>query len=158
MLKYITEIISVILGAIAGGLAVGVFMHIKNNRISSKHQGNNVASSGGVATENVQGNIIITNNSQSIDSTPILSYEAQRILRELYSRTYIYLDKTNQEIYAYSETEKKDKISITDYADTLEAIEELTSLQYLERTFISQKIETYKLTSYGKNAVRKIIK
>ena len=49
MLKHITEIISAILGAIAGGLAVGVFMRIKNNRISSKQNGDNIASSGSVA-------------------------------------------------------------------------------------------------------------
>ena len=49
MNSYISEIISAIIGFISGGFTVGIVMTIKYNRISSKQNGDNIASPGGVA-------------------------------------------------------------------------------------------------------------
>ena len=71
MINYISEIISAILGFIAGGSTIGIIMHIKHNRLSNKQQGDNIASSGGVAAGSVQGNIVITNSPQISENTPV---------------------------------------------------------------------------------------
>ena len=158
MLKYISEIISAILGAIAGGLAVGVFMHIKNNRISSKHQGNNVASSGSVAAGNVQGNIVITNTMPLADSKPVLSSEAKHILKELYPDTKIYFKFQPCEIFAYSETRSERPISCKNYSCLEEALNELESFQYLEKELATSHRTIYKLTALGRSATADIVK
>ncbi len=157
MLKYITEIISAILGAIAGGLAIGVFMHIKNNRISSKQNGDNIASSGGVAAGNVQGNIVITNNATPVDSTPVLSSEAERILKELHPDTKICFTPSSCEMFTFSETRQKRKISCNNSSCTVEALNELETLQYLESK-ATYLFTIYHLTAKGRIATSQIVK
>ena len=157
MLKYITEIISAILGAIAGGLAIGVFMHIKNNRISSKQNGDNIASSGGVAAGNVQGNIVITNTMPPADSKPVLSSEAQRILKELHPDTKICFTPGSCEMFAFSENRQKRKISCKNNSCTEEALNELETLQYLESK-ATYHFTIYHLTAHGRVVTAKIIK
>ncbi len=157
MLKYITEIISAILGAIAGGLAIGVFMHIKNNRISSKQNGDNIASSGGVAAGNVQGNIVITNTMPLADSKPVLSSEAQRILKELHPDTHIYFSHKDKEMIAYSETRAKRKVIFEDYSCTVEALSELETFQYLVRKQDFQNFTIYELTAKGRTAISDLL-
>ena len=158
MLKYISEIISAILGAIAGGLAVEVFMRIKNNRISSKQNGDNIASSGGVAAGNVQGNIVITNNATPVDSTPVLSAEAERILKELHPDTKICLKSEACEMLAFSETRNNRRIPFKNYSYTLEALNELETFQYLESKQATNHFTIYHLTAKGKIATSKIVK
>ena len=157
MLKYITEIISAILGAIAGGLAIGVFMHIKNNRISSKQNGDNIASSGSVSAGNVQGNIVITNNATPVDSTPVLSAEAERILKELHPDTHIYFSHKDKEMIAYSETRAKRKVIFEDYSCTVEALSELETFQYLVRKQDFQNFTIYELTAKGRTAISDLL-
>ena len=157
MLKYITEIISAILGAIAGGLTVGVFMRIKNNRISSKQNGDNIASSGSVAAGNVQGNIVITNNATPVDSTPVLSAEAERILKELHPDTKICFTPGSCEIFAFSETRQNRKISCNNSSCTVEALNELETLQYLESK-ATYHFTIYHLTAKGRIATSNIFK
>ena len=158
MTNYISEIISAILGFISGGFTVGIFMHIKDNRISSKHQGNNIASSGGVAAGNVQGNIVITNTMPLADSKPVLSSEAQRILKELHPDTYIYFSHKDKEMIAYSETRAKRKVIFEDYSCTAEALNELESFQYLENKQAFQWFTIYKLTAQGRMATSNLFK
>ena len=158
MLKYISEIISAILGAIAGGLAVEVFMRIKNNRISSKQNGDNIASSGSVAAGNVQGNIVITNNATPVDSTPVLSAEAERILKELHPDTKICLKSEACEMLAFSETRNNRRIPFKNYSYTLEALNELETFQYLESKQATNHFTIYHLTAKGKIATSKIVK
>ena len=158
MLKYISEIIIAILGFIAGGLTVGVFMRIKNNRISSKQNGDNIASSGGVAAGSVQGNIVITNNATPVDSTPVLSAEAERILKELHPDTKICFTPGSCEMFAFSETRQKRKISCNNSSCTVEALNELENFQYLENKQKTNHCIIYHLTNKGKIATSKIIK
>lgn len=158
MLKYISEIIIAILGFIAGGLTVGVFMRIKNNRISSKQQGNNIASSGGIAAGNVQGNIVITNSPQIVDNTPVLSAEAERILKSLFPNTHIFFDKVNREMSVYSDTRSQQKIILEDYSCTVEALNELVTFQYLECKQTTQCFTIYQLTANGRIATSNIFK
>ena len=157
MLKYITEIISAILGAIAGGLIVGVFMRIKNNRISSKQNGDNIASSGGVAAGNVQGNIVITNTMPLADSKPVLSSEAQRILKVLSLDTNIRFCHNEMEMFAFSETRNARKIQFNDYSCTLEALKELEAFQYLVRKQDFQNFTIYELTAKGRTAISDLL-
>ena len=157
MINYISEIISAILGFIAGGLTVGVFMRIKNNRISSKQNGDNIASSGGVAAGNVQGNIVITNNVQPVDRTPVLSSEAERILKELHPDTKICFTPGSCEMFAFSETRQKRKISCNNSSCTVEALNELETLQYLESK-ATYHFTIYHLTAKGRIATSNIFK
>ena len=158
MINYISEIISAILGFIAGGSTIGIIMHIKHNRLSNKHQGDNIASSGGVAAGSVQGNIVITNSMPLTDSTPVLSSEARRILKELFPDTNIYFNHKDQEMLAYSETRDQRKIQMTNYSLTAEALNELESFQYLENRQASQWFTIYQLTAHGRVVTAKIIK
>ena len=157
-MDYISELISAILGFIAGGFTVGIAMTIKYNRISSKHQGNNVASSGGVAAGNVQGNIVITNSLQTVDSTPVLSAEAERILKALSPDTHIYFSHKDKKMIAYSETRAKREVIFKDYSCTVEALNELESFQYLESQQATQWFTIYQLTARGRIATSQIIK
>ena len=157
MTSYISEIISAILGFIAGASTVKIAMTIKYNRNSSKHHGNNIASSGGVAAGNVQGNIVITNNSQPVDSTPVLSAEAERILKELHPDTKICLKSKACEMLAFSETRNNRQIPFENYSCTLEALNELENFQYLESK-VSYHFTIYNLTAKGRIATSKIIK
>ena len=158
MTSYISEIISAILGFISGGFTVGIFMHIKDNRISSKHQGNNIASSGGVAAGNVQGNIVINSNSQPVDSTSVLSPEAKRILKELYPDTKIRFNFQTCEVLAFSETRSERPISCPNYSCTEEALNELESFQYLKKEKSTSHRTIYQLTALGRSATAEIIK
>ena len=158
MINYISEIISAILGFIAGGSTIGIIMHIKHNRWSNKQQGDNIASSGGVAAGSVQGNIVITNSPQVSENTPILSSEAQRILKELSPDTNIYFNRKEQEIFAYSETRDNRKMQMTNYSLTAEALNELESFQYLENKQAFQWFTIYKLTAQGRIATSNLFK
>ena len=158
MLKYISEIIIAILGFIAGGLTVGVFVRIKNNRISSKQNGDNIASSGGVAAGNVQGNIVITNTMPLADSKPVLSSEAQRILKELHPDTKICLKSEACEMLAFSETRNNRRIPFENYSRTLEALNELETFQYLESKQATNHFTIYHLTAKGRIATSNIFK
>ena len=158
MLKYISEIIIAILGFIAGGLTVGVFMRIKNNRISSKQNGDNIASSGGVAAGNVQGNIVITNTMPLADSKPVLSSEAKHILKELYPDTKIHFKFQPCEIFAYSETRSERPILCKNYSCPEATLNELESFQYLEKELATSHRTIYQLTAKGKIATSNIVK
>ena len=158
MMDYISELIIAVLGFIVGGSTVGIVMTIKYNRNSSKHQGNNVASSGGVAAGNVQGNIVITNNATPVDSTPVLSSEAERILKELHPDTHIYFSHKDKEMIAYSETRAKRKVIFEDYSCTVEALSELETFQYLESQQATQWFTIYNLTAKGRIATSQIVK
>ena len=157
-MDYISELISGILGFIVGGSTVGILMTIKYNRILSKQNGDNIASSGSVAAGNVQGNIVITNNATPVDSTPVLSSEAQRILKELHPDTYIYFSHKGKEMIAYSETRAKRKVIFEDYSCTVEALNELESFQYLENKQAFQWFTIYKLTTQGRIATSNLFK
>ena len=158
MMDYILELIIAVLGLIVGGSTVGIVMTIKYNRNSSKHQGNNVASSGGVAAGNVQGNIVITNNSTPVDSTPVLSAEAERILKELHPDTKICFTPGSCEMFAFSETRQKRKISCNNSSCTVEALNELESFQYLKKELATSHRTIYQLTAKGKIATSNIVK
>lgn len=157
MTDYISELISAILGFIAGGSTIGIIMHINHNRISSKQQGDNIASSGGVAAGNIQGNIVITNNAQPVDSTPVLSSEAKRILKELHPDTKICFTPGTCEIFAFSESRQKRKISCKNNSCTEEALNELETLQYLESK-ATYHFTIYHLTAKGRIATSNIFK
>ena len=158
MNSYVSEIISAIIGFISGGFTVGIVMTIKYNRISSKQNGDNIASSGGVAAGNVQGNIVITNNATSVDSTPTLSSEAKRILKELHPDTKICFTPGSCEMFAFSETRQKRKISCNNYSCTVEALNELETLQYLKKELSTSHRTIYQLTAKGKIATSNIFK
>ena len=145
MNSYVSEIISAIIGFISGGFTVGIVMTIKYNRNSSKHQGNNVASSGGVAAGNIQGNIVITNNATPVDSTPVLSAKAERILKELHPDTKICLKSEACEMLAFSETRNNRRIPFENYSYTLEALNELETFQYLESKQATNHFTIYHL-------------
>ena len=158
MNSYVSEIISAIIGFISGGFTVGIVMAIKYNRISSKQNGDNIASSGGVAAGNVQGNIVITNNATPVDSTPVLSAEAERILKELHPDTKICFTPGSCEMFAFSETRQKRKISCNNSSCTVEALNELENFQYLESKQATNHFTIYHLTAKGKIATSKIVK
>ena len=158
MMDYILELIIAVLGLIVGGSTVGIVMTIKYNRNSSKHQGNNVASSGGVAAGNVQGNIVITNNSTPVDSTPVLSAEAERILRELHPDTKICLKSEACEMLAFSETRNNRRIPFENYSYTMEALNELETFQYMESKQATNHFTIYHLTAKGRIATSQIVK
>jgi len=158
MNSYVSEIISAIIGFISGGFTVGIVMTIKYNRISSKQNGDNIASSGSVAAGNVQGNIVITNTMPLADSKPVLSSEAQRILKELHPDTHIYFSHKDKEMIAYSETRAKRKVIFEDYSCTVEALSELETFQYLVRKQDFQNFTIYELTAKGRTATSKIVK
>ena len=157
MTDYISELISAILGFIVGGSTIRIIMHIKHNRLSNKHQGDNIASSGGVAAGNVQGNIVITNNAQPVDTTPVLSSEAKRILKELHPDTKICFTSGACEMFAFSETRQKRKISCNNSSCTVEALNELEALQYLESK-ATYNFTIYHLTAKGRIATSNIFK
>ena len=158
MNSYVSEIISAIIGFISGGFTVGIVMTIKYNRISSKQNGDNIASSGGVAAGNVQGNIVITNSPQIVDNTPVLSAEAERILKSLFPNTHIFFNKVNLEMSVYSDTRSQRKIILEDYSCTVEALNELVTYQYLECKQTTQCFTIYQLTANGRIATTKIAK
>lgn len=158
MNSYVSEIISAIIGFISGGFTVGIVMTIKYNRISSKQNGDNIASSGSVAAGNVQGNIVITNTMPLADSKPVLSSEAKHILKELYPDTKIYFKFQPCEIFAYSETRSERPISCKNYSCLEEALNELESFQYLEKELATSHRTIYKLTALGRSATADIVK
>ena len=157
MADYISELISAIVGFFVGGSTVWIIMHIKHNRISSKQQGDNIASSGGVAAGNVQGNIVITNNAQPVDTTPVLSSEAKRILKELHPDTKICFTPGAYEMFAFSDTRQKRQMSCKNNSCTEEALNELETLQYLESK-ATYHFTIYHLTAKGRVATSKIVK
>ena len=158
MINYISELISAIFGFIVGGSTIGIIMHINHNRISSKQHGDNIASSGGVAAGNIQGNIVITNNAQPVDSTPVLSSEAKRILKELHPDTHIYFSHKDKEMFVHSNTRDKRIVMFENYSCTVEALNELESFQYLESKQATQWFTIYQLTAHGRVVTTKIIK
>lgn len=158
MNSYVSEIISAIIGFISGGFTVGIVMTIKYNRISSKQNGDNIASSGGVAAGNVQGNIVITNNPQTVDSTPVLSAEAKHILKELYPDTKIHFKFQPCEIFAYSETRSERPILCKNYSCPDATLNELESFQYLEKELATSHRTIYQLTAKGRIATSNIFK
>ena len=156
-MDYISELISGILGFIVGGSTVGILMTIKYNRILSKQNGDNIASSGGVAAGNVQGNIVITNTMPLADSKPVLSSEAQRILKVLSPDTNIRFCHNEMEMFAFSETRNARKIQFNDYSCTLEALKELEAFQYLVRKQDFQNFTIYELTAKGRTAISDLL-
>ena len=157
-MDYISELISGILGFIVGGSTVGILMTIKYNRILSKQNGDNIASSGGVAAKNVQGNIVITNNQSLADNTPVLSAEAELILKELHPDTKICFMFQTCEIFAYSETRSERPISCKNYSCPEATLNELESFQYLKKELATSHRTIYQLTAKGKIATSNIVK
>lgn len=155
-MEHLSEIISAIIGFIAGGLSVHFRYQYKRSKTSQQH-GNNIAHSGSLAAGYLNGNVTI-NNSSAIPRIPELSPQAKNIIIQFYkTNATILLTDAPDLIIERLQTNSGQKIEINDPLTINNDLDNLVANGILSLSGSVNTGHCYSWTQKGKNYTKELL-